>query len=368
MGFLERFKAARAVQQEAKGLSSADTAGKEAEKRGGQKRKEAGEYLEQKGRDARDLVKGVLEAAGNRVSGLWQKIKDGGSALRRGTGQALDRAIGTPGLMIDVYGAGKEAAGETIKAGVKSADVGATKLFTELGTGAGQLVLAVERSLSGLKKQGKETLQEVGKGVEQGAERVVKSGSELWKGIRTGVEGGVIELAKVIGKKVTSVETAVVVALQKTVSPERLAQIDPDNIKALSKALAEQGVDVASAKGNEIITKIGQRWDKGVETVSYGLSEVDKGMSELVDHAETEITNAKNKLVDRANAAKNKFLGWWNKSRIQDARINKLEEQNAQLLTLVESQNALLSELASARPPRLERKTGEPFSMKETAS
>ena len=142
---------------------------------------------------------------------------------------------------------------------------------------------------------------------------------------------------------------AILLALQSALSPERLMNVNPDNIEQLANTLVMQGVDAASDRGKQIVEGIKNRWDKGVGKVVEGAGAVLEGFGELTTVIETKVTDAKDRLVDRAVSAKNKFMGWWNKSRIQEARINNLEQQNAELVAKLDHMNALLDEMAAAR-------------------
>lgn len=327
MGFLERFKAARSEQQETKGLQGADTAGKEAEARGQQTRESAGEYLAQKSREAQKFAKDVIQGAKDRAKGLWNKITSTGSTIRRGVGSALDRAIGTPGLVMDIASAGKQAAGETITAGTENVK-GVVK---EIGSTLAENLPKVAGDVEGMIRGG------------------VKRGSETLQGIATGIEGGATELVGAASEKAKQMKDAILLALQSALSPERLMNVNPDNIEQLANTLVMQGVDAASDRGKQIVEGIKNRWDKGVGKVVEGAGAVLEGFGELTTVIETKVTDAKDRLVDRAVSAKNKFMGWWNKSRIQEARINNLEQQNAELVAKLDHMNALLDEMAAAR-------------------
>ncbi|GEM_PF-5146597 len=327
MGFLERFKAARGEQQETKGLQGADTAGKEAEARGTQTRETASEYLAQKAMDARKFVGDVLQGAKDRAKGFWNKITATGSTIRRGVGSALDRAIGTPGLIMDIAGAGKQAAGETMTAG-KESIVGVVKdIGSTFAENLPKIATDVEGMIRGAQKRGSETFQ----------------------GIASGVEGGVTEMVGAGKEKVTQMKESILVALQSSLSPERLLTVNPDSIDQLANALVMQGVDAASDRGKQVIDGIKNRWDKGVSKVVEGAGAVLEGFGELKTGIETKVIDAKDRLVNRAVSAKNKFMSWWNKSRIQEARIGNLEQQNTELVAKLDRMSALLEEMAKAR-------------------
>jgi len=331
MGFFDRFKAARGEQQQAKELPNVDTAGKEAEARGEKVRQ-----------DVLKFAGDTLGSGWNRVRGLGKKMKNLGSAIGRGIGSAFDRAIGTPGLIMDIGKAGYQAGKETVS------ELGHDIVSTSVKN-LPDMAASIHKNIT-------ETAQGVAGGMEEAVMKTYTSGRETLLDIKERAEDSATE----IEANVRKTKEAILDTLHSSLAPERLLGVDPNRIDHLANALVMQGVDALSERGKQILKGIGERWDKGVSEVAHNAMLLDKGFEDLDKAMAKDAKAAWEKLKDRVRTAKNKYLPW-NRARIQEARMKELESQNAELMARMERMSALMEELTTARATAPKREDGFEF-------
>lgn len=333
-GFLKRkakeaFGSAREAQKQEKGITSETNAAQEAAERGAEIRERAV-----------DAVKDAKEAAKQRVGSFLNRLGGVARSVRSGISKNFDRALGTPGLLIDTAAAGKQAVHETAQAGAQQAERIALETAEGVADAVTEMAGIAEGGINTAKKEGGDLLAGIAEGVDEAGTEI----NQLVRGgISTAVEQGgqaLMDLAnatEIFGNQIdasvrgkakelrTETENTIVDledALFEELSPELQAKvksgdIPADTLEQITLLLVDEKIDLASKKGKEAVAMIE---DALTATVEGSALLVKTGLKKGADAMAT-MKNGWNRRVDHVLTR-----GQQIRETVKNGMLNTLEE------------------------------------------